>query len=226
MPGNTSSKKSVVARACTTRAERLERDGRTRELLIARQSATTEAGRLRLLRAAIMLNLDQTQSVAARFRGRGVDDEDLDQLAALGLVKAASRFDPAQQSSFLAYATTTMHGELQRYFRDHNAVVRPPRETSTVDQASASPVPLSVAAQLSDQGCDDWLERLETSDELRSILAQLAPRDRELLVLRFAQDLVQADIGRLMELIQVQVSRLLVRALRAARAVAHEVVDK
>ena len=60
------------------------------------------------------------------FRNKGVDTEDLDQVARLGLVKAADGFDP-DQGAFPPFAAATIRGELKRYFRDLAWDVRIPR---------------------------------------------------------------------------------------------------
>jgi RNA polymerase sigma-B factor len=57
--------------------------------------------------------------VARRFAGRGEAEEDLVQVAMIGLVKAARRFDPTLGNQFVSYATATIVGELKRHFRDH-----------------------------------------------------------------------------------------------------------
>jgi RNA polymerase sigma-B factor len=55
--------------------------------------------------------------MARRYAGHGEPIADLEQVAALGLVKAIDRYDP-ERGSFTAYAVTTMTGELKRHFRD------------------------------------------------------------------------------------------------------------
>ena len=67
------------------------------------------------------------RSVASRYRNRGVDDEDLLQVAYLALTRAARDYDPGRQDDFLSYAVPTIRGELKKYFRDLGWVVRPPR---------------------------------------------------------------------------------------------------
>ncbi|MEP7111780.1 MAG: SigB/SigF/SigG family RNA polymerase sigma factor [Ilumatobacteraceae bacterium] len=65
--------------------------------------------------------------IAKRFGRPGVADDDLRQVAMLGLVKAVDRFDPAYGVPFAAFAGSTIEGELKRHFRDHSWVVRVPR---------------------------------------------------------------------------------------------------
>ncbi|PRY14546.1 sigma-70 family RNA polymerase sigma factor [Kineococcus rhizosphaerae] len=72
-------------------------------------------------------HLGLARGLALRYRHRGIPDEDLEQVARLGLVKAAERFRPEAGHEFGAYATPTITGELRRWFRDHGWCVRPPR---------------------------------------------------------------------------------------------------
>lgn len=65
-------------------------------------------------------------SLARRFRGKGIADSDLEQVALLGLINAITRFDPAI-GAFEPFAVTTIQGELKRYLRDRAWSVRVPR---------------------------------------------------------------------------------------------------
>ena len=79
----------------------------------------------RLVRAHLPL----ANAVARRFdRGGRVPLEDLQQIAALGLLKALDRFDPGKGAAFSSFAVPTIQGEIRRYFRDFTWTVRPPRD--------------------------------------------------------------------------------------------------
>ncbi|ANP52723.1 RNA polymerase sigma-B factor [Streptomyces griseochromogenes] len=70
--------------------------------------------------------LPMAHRIAGRFRDRGESAEDLRQVAALGLVKAIDRFDPAR-GAFESYAVPTITGEVKRHFRDRMWALRVPR---------------------------------------------------------------------------------------------------
>lgn len=65
--------------------------------------------------------------LARRFANRGVPADDLEQVAALGLLKAIDRFEPERGLEFSTFATPTIVGELKRHFRDKGWAVRVPR---------------------------------------------------------------------------------------------------
>ncbi|MBM7509366.1 RNA polymerase sigma-B factor [Nocardioides salarius] len=75
----------------------------------------------------VRLNLPVALEIARRYRGRGIADDDLDQVASLGLVKAVRGFDPTLGEDFLGFAVPTVRGEVRRHFRDAGWAVRPPR---------------------------------------------------------------------------------------------------
>ena len=69
--------------------------------------------------AVIRDHLALADRLALRYAGRGQAYEDLQQVAYLGLVLAAKRFDPTREVTFATFAHATVSGELKRHFRDH-----------------------------------------------------------------------------------------------------------
>lgn len=110
----------------TPRLTSAERSQRTAELFESAQAAHGPQRR-ELLNEVVCLNLRIAEALAQRFAHRGISSDDLVQVASIGLVKAAERFDPALGKDFLAFAVPTIRGELQRHFRDAGWVVRPTR---------------------------------------------------------------------------------------------------
>jgi RNA polymerase sigma-B factor len=64
---------------------------------------------------------------ARRFVRRGLDRADLEQVGAIGLIKAADRYDSGQRAPFEAYAWLLIVGELMHYVRDSERLLRAPR---------------------------------------------------------------------------------------------------
>ena len=71
--------------------------------------------------------LPLARGLAARYRHTHVPLEDLVQVASMGLVMAADRFDASRGTSFASYAVPTILGELRRHLRDHGWAARVPR---------------------------------------------------------------------------------------------------
>lgn len=65
-------------------------------------------------------------ALARRFRGKGIDQEDLVQVANMALIKAIQRYDP-EVGPLRPYAAVTISGELKRMLRDRGWSVRVPR---------------------------------------------------------------------------------------------------
>jgi RNA polymerase sigma-B factor len=94
-----------------------------RSLLRAYRENGDLAARDRLVEELLPL----ASSLARRYAGRGEQLEDLQQVAALGLVKAIDRFDLDREVDLVTYVFPTVVGELKRHFRDRVWSVTVPR---------------------------------------------------------------------------------------------------
>jgi RNA polymerase sigma-B factor len=90
-------------------------------------AADDVTGRNMLREAVIRLCLPFAERLARRFYGLGEPTADLNQVAALGLLKAVDRHDPSLGTDFSSFATPTIVGDLKRHFRDRGWSVRVPR---------------------------------------------------------------------------------------------------
>ena len=108
-------------------AERDERARRTASIVDELRQVASEPERQQLVDELIATNTAVARSMAARYRNRGIDLDDLEQVALVGLVKAARRFDPFAGHDFMSYAVPTVRGELRRHFRDSGWMIRVPR---------------------------------------------------------------------------------------------------
>ncbi|MFF8971111.1 RNA polymerase sigma factor SigF [Streptomyces sp. NPDC014995] len=121
--------------------------------------------------------LPMADRLAGRFRSRGESYEDLRQVAALGLVKAVDRYDPARGHAFESYAVPTVTGEIKRHFRDHMWTLHVPRRvqdlrnrvrfacqdlSQTVSGRRPTVAEIAECAQLSEEEVREGLEALES----------------------------------------------------------------
>jgi RNA polymerase sporulation-specific sigma factor len=67
-------------------------------------------------------NLGLVHLCANRFRGRGIEYEDLYGAGCIGLIKAAKGFDDSRGVKFSTYAVPVILGEIKRLFRDGGAI--------------------------------------------------------------------------------------------------------
>jgi RNA polymerase sigma-B factor len=232
------------------------REEKTRALLAeAAQDLPADARRVR--EEAILLNRPLAQSLARQYHGRGIEDDDLEQVAMLGLCKAVRGYqNQPRETSFAAFAVPTITGELKRHFRDFGWLVRPTRSLQEVGQRVRTAMPtlaqdlqrqpstpdlaeyLCLPAEMIDQALlaqglyQGWsldapvggsaTALAETLSDARDgfapvdaaltvgpAVAQLSSRERTILRLRFLENLNQEQIGLLIGVSQMQVSRLL-----------------
>ena len=196
---------------------------------------------------------------ALQYRGRGVELEDLVQVANLALVKAAHGFDE-DRGTFAPYAAATIRGEIKKFFRDHAWSVRPPRRVQELQAAiTAATAPDTgrrdvdqlaqdldvergdVVEALSARGCfqsestdrpvggsgltigetlacrDTDLELVDDWVSFCRLCQQLTSAERELLSMRYVDDLTQQELADRLGISQMQVSRRLRAVLDTLR---------
>ncbi len=127
---------------CSTAADRAAREAATRQLMERRAASTDEDERQRLLEEVVELNIEMARGIARRFRGRGAEADDLEQVAYLGLVKAAHHYKLEADTPFIGFAIPTIRGEVKRYFRDCAWTVRIPRRLQEMQGTIATKLPL------------------------------------------------------------------------------------
>ncbi|MDD3839025.1 MAG: SigB/SigF/SigG family RNA polymerase sigma factor [Clostridia bacterium] len=65
--------------------------------------------------------------IAKKYANRGIEYDDIYQVASLAVIKAVERYDVDRGYEFSSFATPTVIGEVKRYFRDKGWVIRVPR---------------------------------------------------------------------------------------------------
>ncbi len=91
------------------------------------------------LEAALQEAMPLCALIAHRFSGRGVEKEDLQQVAAMACVAALKNFDPERGLKFTTYVTPTVTGAVRNHLRDKADLLRTPRgvkeQSAALDKA-------------------------------------------------------------------------------------------
>lgn len=199
-------------------------------------------------------------SVTRRFLGRGVEADDMYQLACLGFLKAVDGFDLNYGTQFSTYAVPKITGEIRRFLRDDgvvkvsrgikerasaiktarnhltNTLGREPtlgeiseqtgmssEDIAMVESATAGVESIhqvsgdegfTLESILTDtQSEDTFLERIA----LKQAIEKLPEREAMVVKLRYFHGLTQQRVSKVLDVSQVQVSRIEKRALEKLR---------
>lgn len=205
-------------------------------------------GEEKAFEALIRNNTGLIKSAVRRFYGRGVSDEDLYQLGAMGLVKAVKRFDTSYNVEFSTYAVPMILGEIRRFLRDDGiikvsrsvrekaAAIRKKRleegdcEIGEIAQSlglsyeeaifalEATTPPESIDREVFEGDnrirFGDMIKTGEDEEDkvtkisLYDAINELEDRDKRLIILRYFKELTQSQTAKILNIGQVQVSRL------------------
>jgi RNA polymerase sigma-B factor len=138
-----------------------------------------------------------------------------------GLIKAVDRFEPDRGVQLGAFAIPTIVGEIKRHLRDRTWPVSVPRrirESHAISEYVVEPPAPERRPDEPPATPDPAWERSEQRALLASAWPALDERERRVLELRFFAELSQAEIARALGMSQVQVSRLVTRALEKMRS--------
>lgn len=181
--------------------------------------------------------------VAKRFSNRGIDYDDLYQVACIGLLYAAERFDPSKGVKFTSFATPTISGEIKHYFRDKGNFIRVPRKLYEMflkadkihlanmaqsETAEAELLPRTVSLEQEVLGddvrfshilgkADDGFLVVENKDFADSCMKALAENEREFIIKRYYEEKSQKQIASDMGVSQMCISRMERRVLKRLR---------
>lgn len=112
--------------------------------------------------------------LAKKYANRGIDYDDIYQVACIGLIYAIDRYDIDKGFEFSSFATPTIIGEIKKYFRDKGWTIRVPRRIQELSkkinnakvalsqQLQRSPTIEDIAEYL-DSTVEEVLEAMEAS---------------------------------------------------------------
>jgi len=103
--------------------------------------------------------------LSKKYANRGIEYEDIYQVACMGLIYAVDRFDITKGYEFSSFATPTIIGEIKKYFRDKGWAIRVPRRIQELSKKiNNSKITLSQKLQRNPT-VDELAEHLRCTSE-------------------------------------------------------------
>ncbi len=183
--------------------------------------------------------------LAKRFSGRGIDYDDLYQVACIGLIYAIERFDVSRGVSFASFATPTITGEIKKYFRDKGNFIKVPRrlyeifsKAHKIHVANAHetegpkndnlilPHVISIESELLGEDVrfeniigqlDDSFLLVEDRDFVEKCMGMLNEKEKEFVHKRYYEEQSQKQIASDMNVSQMYISRMERKLLKKLR---------
>ena len=182
---------------------------------------------------AVQENMGLVRNVVKRYQGRGAEQEDLIQIGCIGLLKAIDYFDLEMEVRFSTYAVPMIMGEIRRFLRDDGMlkISRSMKNTAyqtsrireqlihqlgrepTIDQSDGNEICLEDRVE----DKKDSVSELVNHVFLCSMLEQLEPEERELIQMRYYDEMTQQQIAEKLKKTQVQISRMEKKILKKMR---------
>ncbi len=110
-------------------------------------------------------HLPLVRSLARRYAGRGEALEDIEQVGAIGLIKAIDRFELDREVSLATYATPNVVGEIKRHFRDKGWAIRVPRALQELNASMSGAIERLTGRMGRSPSIAEIAEELKTTPE-------------------------------------------------------------
>lgn len=198
--------------------------------------------------------------LSRKFINRGIEYDDIYQVASMGVMYAVERFDPDRGVKFATFATPTVLGEIRNYFRDKGSFIKIPRrlyevfykaeqikrtqndvsDDEIIRILGISPSDMNKIREIGDFSFiksleyeayadgelaltdvigaeDNHILMLEDHEFLESCKKRLSEREQLFIELRYNSEMSQSEIADIMEMSQMQVSRMEKSVLKRLR---------
>ena len=163
-------------------------------------------------------NLRLVVYIAKRFENTGTGIEDLISIGTVGLIKAINTFRADKSIKLATYASRCIENEILMYIRKNSGQ----RCEVSIDEPlnvdwDGNELLLSDILGSEEDGVSYELEMREERDVVRRAVAELEPRERELIELRYGlrggDEMTQKEVADLLGISQSYISRLEKRIL-------------
>jgi len=180
---------SVVIPSAESTVQYLKDIKKKGSLSLAQEQELVNSADIASRNKLIEANLKFVIQVANKYRGMGLQLEDLIGFGNIGLFEAAAKFDTSKNLKFITFAVWYIRAEIQKALNDMSRVVRVPSHLTATAEYSAK----SISTPVGDgENKETYADRYLAADSVKSsrdktdlkydldrALSQLKPKQRE-----------------------------------------------
>lgn len=150
--------------------------------------------------------------IVKKFIGKGYETEDLYQIACMGFIKAIKRFDKSYKVKLSTYAVPYILGEIKKFIRDDGII----KISRSIKELGFKVLMESINDESNERKIFsefDEQSKIVEKITIEELVENLNTRDKEIIKLRFYKEKTQRQVGEILGISQVQVSRIEKRIL-------------
>ena len=150
--------------------------------------------------------------IVKKFIGKGYETDDLYQIACMGFIKAIKRFDKSYKVKLSTYAVPYILGEIKKFIRDDGII----KISRNIKELGFKVLMESINEESNERKIfSEFDEQTKIVEKItiEELVENLNTRDKEIIKLRFYKEKTQRQVGEILGISQVQVSRIEKRIL-------------
>lgn len=150
--------------------------------------------------------------IVKKFIGKGYETDDLYQIACMGFIKAIKRFDKSYKVKLSTYAVPYILGEIKKFIRDDGII----KISRSIKELGFKVLMESINDESNERKIfSEFDEQTKIVEKItvEELVENLNTRDKEIIKLRFYKEKTQRQVGEILGISQVQVSRIEKRIL-------------
>lgn len=168
-------------------------------------------------------NLRLVAHIIKKYYSNSSEQDDLVSIGTIGLIKAVSTFNYEKGTKFATYAARCIENEILMYFRNKKKYAQDVSLSEQID-CDKDGNALSISDTMSDESysVSEFIEdKLRTENLYKTIAAELLPREREIIYMRYGlmgrKAYTQREIAKKLGISRSYVSRIEKKALEILR---------
>ena len=188
-----------------------EEESRCFETVRSRESTGGEKNAAR--EKLIVHNLRLVAHIVKKYYSGSPNQDDINSIGTIGLIKAVDSFDPKNGARFATYASKCIQNEILMHFRAQKKTMCEVSINETIDvDKDGNPLTYMDVISCEDTIADDLDAKVQSGKALKIIGSELTPRERQIIEMRYGlgrnKAVTQREIAKMLGISRSYVSRI------------------